>query len=104
MSDSMTYRKHLYEVRDGAVWRDGERLSKAAVLRVAKPGTTLREWLRERGVDLRASGQGGVESRNTVQVLLRLPPDVADMLEALAKDEPKNAIICRLIRAADKKS
>lgn len=100
----MTYRRRVYEVRDGIVHCDGTPLSRAAAGRAAPAGSALRDWLRSQGADLRASGTGGAESRRTTRMELRLPPEAAEALERLREGRPANHVISELILEAAKKS
>ena len=102
----MTHQRRRYEVRDGNVYRDGEVMTKADLLRAGDADSPLWRWLREHGVR-RPSPSGsrtGSDSRRKVEVKLRLDPEDAAMLDQLAGNEPRNAWISRAIREAAKKS
>jgi hypothetical protein len=70
------------------VQRDGEDVTLRRLARDYPARSSQWDWLREHGVARpRVGGPGGAESRRTVAVQLRLAPEAAEALAALAAEE-----------------
>jgi hypothetical protein len=69
------------------VQRDGEDVTLRRLARDYPARSSQWDWLREHGVARpRVGGPGGAESRRTVAVKLRLPPESAEALAWLAAE------------------